>query len=441
MTNLLALNRQSYRDHCLIVIGPGTLAEEVLAKRRLNAGGRLLHVLTDQNDQKLWRACCGQSLSGLGGLLFLAAPQEEIHCICPAFAPCLPHTLVEHRPGFLRIKTEGNLGDSHDRWTDASHPSFRCKRLYWGRNVRGNCTETGYAAGSGLWCPGDESRLEILWGRFLCVGWFLSILLLLLWHTVRQVVSIHFELHAETGDFPWWRALLTGINSAVFCGVGLGECVSLSFAGLPPTYLSHCVGIFAGTLVCSGLSALHAADVVFINRGWTGSWCCGLRHFVCSKWTHISWTPLALMFSLCFGKHHRNSWPWITCIRHNLDIYFPAWQRSEQRCHFILTHCNCPVWNSMCLLCENHLLSTCGCKAACSPWWHRPCEYALDVDCSPRLCRISTDGWHVFKCRSETVSSPGWVLHAWPSCWTFFLAWDGCDGWPFSSWKDLLGFV
>ena len=47
MSNLLTLDRQGYRDHCLIVVGPGTRAEEVLAKRRLDAGGRLLHVLTD----------------------------------------------------------------------------------------------------------------------------------------------------------------------------------------------------------------------------------------------------------------------------------------------------------------------------------------------------------------------------------------------------------
>jgi len=89
----------------------------------------------------------------------------------------------------------------------------------------------------------------------------LFVLLELVWHTARQVVSIHFEQHAEAGDFPW-RVLLVGINGAIFVALGLSEVFSRSLAGLPPTCLSHGVGIFVGILVCFGTAALQASDVV-----------------------------------------------------------------------------------------------------------------------------------------------------------------------------------
>lgn len=261
MTNLLALNRQSYRDHCLIVIGPGTLAEKVLAKRRLNAGGRLLHVLTDQNDQNSEERVVVKAFQDLEGCFFWQPPKRK----STAFAQRLRRAFRTH-------------------WSSTGPDSFELKpketleilmtggRMHHIRLFDAKGCIEAEMSGEIVLKPdmqlAQDFDVQVMnpdlksCGTFSLRWMILSILLLLLWHTVRQVVSIHFELHAETGDFPWWRALLTGINSAVFCGVGLGECVSLSFAGLPPTYLSHCVGIFAGTLVCSGLSALHAADVV-----------------------------------------------------------------------------------------------------------------------------------------------------------------------------------
>eukprot|EP00435_Cladocopium_sp_Y103_P044935 s2865_g12.t1 len=257
MTNLLSLNRQSYRDHCLIVIGPGSLAEELLAKRRLNAGGRLLHVLTDQAEDRV----VVKAFQDLEGCFFWQPPRRK----STAFAQRLSRAFRTHwsstGPDSFRLmpnesleilKTGGRM--HHIRLFDAK-----------------GCVEAEMS-GEIVLKPdmqlAQEFDVQVMnpdlksCGTFSLRWMFLSILLLLLWHTARAVVSIHFERHAETGDFPWWRALLMGITSALFTGVGLGECVSLSFAGLPPTALSHCVGIVAGTLVCSGLSALHAADVV-----------------------------------------------------------------------------------------------------------------------------------------------------------------------------------
>ena len=262
MTNLLALNRQSYRDHCLIVIGPGTLAEEVLAKRRLNAGGRLLHVLTPNAESRV----VVKAFQDLEGCFFWQPPKRK----STAFAQRLGRAFRTH-------------------WSSTGPDSFEVMpketleilmtggRMHHIRLLDANGCVEAEMSGEVVLKPdmqlAENFDVQVMNPDLKSCGTFslrwmtLSILLLLLWHTLRQVVSIHFERHAETGDFPWWRALLTGITSIVFCGVGLGECVSLSFAGLPPTYLSHCVGIFAGTLVCASLSVLHVADVVSAIMG------------------------------------------------------------------------------------------------------------------------------------------------------------------------------
>jgi hypothetical protein len=41
----MALDDQRFKDHCLIVVGAGGKADEVLCQRRLQAGGRLAHFL------------------------------------------------------------------------------------------------------------------------------------------------------------------------------------------------------------------------------------------------------------------------------------------------------------------------------------------------------------------------------------------------------------
>ena len=48
------MDAQSYRDHCLIIVGSGSAAELLLARRRLRAGGRLVHLqIAGQEDKRL----------------------------------------------------------------------------------------------------------------------------------------------------------------------------------------------------------------------------------------------------------------------------------------------------------------------------------------------------------------------------------------------------
>ncbi|CAK9109293.1 unnamed protein product [Durusdinium trenchii] len=48
------MDAKSYKDLCLIIVGPGSKADEVLARRRLTAGGRLAHILIEgENDDRV----------------------------------------------------------------------------------------------------------------------------------------------------------------------------------------------------------------------------------------------------------------------------------------------------------------------------------------------------------------------------------------------------
>lgn len=52
------------RDHCLIIVGDGGEAEEVLAQRRWAAGGRLVHFLVP-DEQVPGAVCLKKSVWGL----------------------------------------------------------------------------------------------------------------------------------------------------------------------------------------------------------------------------------------------------------------------------------------------------------------------------------------------------------------------------------------
>ncbi|CAK8995869.1 unnamed protein product [Durusdinium trenchii] len=258
MSNLLTLDRQGYRDHCLIVVGPGTRAEEVLAKRRLDAGGRLLHVLTDD---------------GRGGRVLVRAFEDLEGCFLWQ-PPKRKSTNFAKRFGGSTFRTY---------WSTTGPDSFRLEadetldilrtdgRMHHIRLLDREGRIEAEMSGEVILNPdmqvAQEFDVQVINPDLKACGTFslrymmLSFVLLLLWHTARGVVSIHFERHAENGDFPWWRVLLVLINGALFCSWGLSETFSFSFAGLPPTCLSHAVGIFAGIVVCVGASALQAGDL------------------------------------------------------------------------------------------------------------------------------------------------------------------------------------
>ena len=68
------MDLQSLRDHCLIIVGSGGETDELLARRRIAAGGRLVHVLTRGVDDERVSIFATDRLSSC---FFWLPPQAE----------------------------------------------------------------------------------------------------------------------------------------------------------------------------------------------------------------------------------------------------------------------------------------------------------------------------------------------------------------------------
>ncbi|CAK9083633.1 Uncharacterized protein SCF082_LOCUS39695, partial [Durusdinium trenchii] len=212
------------RDHCLIIVGDGGEAEEVLAQRRWAAGGRLVHFLVP--DEQVRRE------EGMEEVVFAWQP------------PC-----------DLKPSSFGrNLG-----------PSFR---TYWTTSGP-DCVEV--APNQTLYIYGEDTRLvqlvengrilaemsgHVIWkpdmttatsmdvqvedpelrasGTFSWRYVLSSMALLFLWHVLRWGISIHLEQAAALPGHlgpPWWRGVLVAFNGAVFCVWGLFHTWAASLSG------------------------------------------------------------------------------------------------------------------------------------------------------------------------------------------------------------------
>ena len=111
----MALDDQRFKDHCLIIVGNGGKADEVLAKRRLAAGGRLAHFLTRPNDPRVTFS---------------------------ASADCLEHDFFTWQPpkGAMGVSCFARKlqGKPRTFWTKTGPPGFQ-KVLFFGSS-RGSCS-------------------------------------------------------------------------------------------------------------------------------------------------------------------------------------------------------------------------------------------------------------------------------------------------------------
>ena len=85
-------------------------------------------------------------------------------------------------------------------------------------------------------------------------------ILQLLVHTVRWLVSMHFEQHAQAGDFAWWRGLLLSM-ATIFMVFGYAESMSVSLAGTLPTVAPQASGIVFLVIMTLALGSAGVTDL------------------------------------------------------------------------------------------------------------------------------------------------------------------------------------
>eukprot|EP00435_Cladocopium_sp_Y103_P026245 s3134_g6.t1 len=268
----------NYRDHCLIIVGDGGVADELLAKRRLAAGGRLVHFQVDDEDQVVlqgeeedvifaWQPYWAESTSTLGRKL---GPSFKTHW-------------TKSGPDCIKVQPGQSLQISSQRG-----------QLRHVRYLDQNSEIKAEVSGEVILRPdlpkASELEVEVTNPELLAYGtfsWRRVFRAMAIWTVVfifRWYLAIFMELRADEGDFAWWRGVEVAVNC--FNIFGPLEIFGASMSGessyqRSEAILSVCTAVTAVLvcnvfqianlpLTCIGLPCLYLTGgaLQYVNTRW-----------------------------------------------------------------------------------------------------------------------------------------------------------------------------
>eukprot|EP00434_Breviolum_minutum_P042721 symbB.v1.2.038040.t1/scaffold5791.1/size23574/2 len=209
----MTLTDQQFKDQCLIIVGNGGEPDEILAKRRLRAGGRLAHFQTKGlNDDRV--TCRFQEVEESEETFTWQPPRTELGIskfgkkfeVLPArFWTKFGPDAIELQPTHtLTILTGANVKMKHIVITDEDG--------------------TVLVEMSGDVVLNPDKNLAVTYlvdvedpecHAFGCFSWRfvrLAIVIQLFWHLAKFLLSIYFEQEAVEGKPPWSRNLLAAFE-------------------------------------------------------------------------------------------------------------------------------------------------------------------------------------------------------------------------------------
>ncbi|CAE7505063.1 unnamed protein product [Symbiodinium sp. CCMP2456] len=271
------MDEQSYRDHCLIVVGGGTAAEETLCKRRLAVGGA-------------------------GSVLLMAASEGS-------------HDELRQTPGsVVRTYWTKTGPDAVELQAQQQLVIFRAAGKMRHVQILDNewgvqAEMSGYVVLNPDMELAQELDVEVKDPDLMACGTFswrhmlLSMALLLVWHVARWAISIYFEKQAHEGQLPWWRGGLVWFNGMVFCCWALFEIWAASLAAERSTWLTWLTGQVLGVSLAVGATWRQVADFPMSLLGVGGNFLTGptllyyltrARHETCRFIPCLMWTVAQL---------------------------------------------------------------------------------------------------------------------------------------------------
>mmetsp|Transcript_104882 Transcript_104882/g.249704 ORF Transcript_104882/g.249704 Transcript_104882/m.249704 type:complete len:676 (+) Transcript_104882:52-2079(+) len=252
------MDAQSYRDHCLIVLGSGLEAEELLLRRRLGAGGRAVHILTEGPSDARVEISRNRMLEGC---FFWHPPTwGPVTDFGRRFGPSehryWSHTglmavaLRRDQKAQIYVSSEDSEKMSHLRILD-SEGSVEAELS--GEIVVNPEMEVARELEVGVVNPELKPAGTFSWRFMLLTGLFL-----LPWHSVKWLASASCELSAVEG-LPWWRGLLA--VAYLFPALpGVVQSFTMSLAGEMPSLFTHAVSSLA-LVTMSLIGLLQLADL------------------------------------------------------------------------------------------------------------------------------------------------------------------------------------
>ena len=257
-----------YADACLIVVGCGEEADEVLARRRLEAGGRLCHITTAGPEDARVRV---SDTDGGEGFFFWLTPPASVGISSLGRKLCakVRRYWTKDGPDAFELPADHSLlvmrcnhGD-HVYVTDGQ--GFAVCAMS-GQVVVDPDIATAKTLDVGVRDQDSRSFGTFSW-RFVIPAQ----LLLLVWQVGKMLLSIHHEMLASEGAMPWWRNLLMALTWALVCQAICTEMLTYAIAGEKPSGTILQVSSMAAAMAILAATPLEFSDFILCVVGLGGA--------------------------------------------------------------------------------------------------------------------------------------------------------------------------
>ena len=267
------MDAQSFRDSCLIIIGDGGKADELLTKRRLEAGGRLMHIQTEGSEDDRVRFIYADTQSELVEEPFTWQPPGKFFPISKfgqKFGAQPATYWVKTGPDAIQLGK-----DQEVRVASAQDGVFRHITVVdadgnvlidmSGEVVANPSLEIARTFDVEVKNPDFHSFGTLTWPKFLP-----AMLLAFLVHVTGFAVSIYFERRATAGTIPFWRNLIVVLVWSICNGSCCVDQWTCTMAGVKATGREYLVGNVCVVIFTMGCSFLP------LSRNSLSYGCCGV---------------------------------------------------------------------------------------------------------------------------------------------------------------------
>ncbi|CAK9030011.1 unnamed protein product [Durusdinium trenchii] len=244
----MALSAQRFKDHCLIIIGDGGAADEILAKRRLAAGGRLAHFQTQgPGDPRISQ----HSIEDGSSFDYFTWQPPSSKMQVSNFAQRLQG---RRRTFWTKNGPDGvELEEGHRLSINAGVDGK--KRHVSLSDAEGNVL---VSMSGEVVLDVDEDTAKNLavevrnteinaFGSFSWRFVRLAMLIQLVWQVSKLYLSIAFEQDATVGKVPWARNLLSSLSWSLTGQIVCTEMWCYSLTGEAATVATHVVANLSST--------------------------------------------------------------------------------------------------------------------------------------------------------------------------------------------------
>lgn len=248
----MVLTTQRIKDHCLIIVGDGGEADQILARRRMAAGGRFAHFLTKgPNDSRVRQQHVMNGATQDAEYFTWQPPSSKMPL--SSFAKKFSG---RSRSFWTKLGPDGVELEASQQLTITSGVDGNPRHLeLWDEDGNLLVQMSGEITVDIDKQAARTMDVEVYNPEFKAFGTFswrfvwMAMLLQMLWQMAKFLFSIQLEQTATAGEVPWFRGFMTAID---WCIGGSFICIEMwswSLTGMPATPSTHALANLASLVV------------------------------------------------------------------------------------------------------------------------------------------------------------------------------------------------